>query len=444
MTFTPTAEPTDDEPDLPRATDDQAKAPASRGRFPALRSRNFRLLWFGQGVSGIGSMMQVWAINWQLYALTHHAWALGLIGLFRVIPIILFSLIGGTVADAWDRKKVMIVAQIVMATNAGVLTWLTLTHHITATEIYLLTVVSSAAVAFDNPSRQALIPSLVPKEDYNSSFALNSMMFRAATIAGPMAAGLLIYKGGLGYTYLINALSYGAVIAALLAMGPIRTAGVSSEPAEAKSGVNLSALREGLQFVMRTPILVSTLGLDFLATFFSSANALLPIFARNVLHSGARGYGVLAAAEAVGALAAGAFLSVSKPIVRQGMTVIWAVLVYGVATVVFGASRVFVISWIALAFAGVADSFSTILRQTIRQIRTPDRLRGRMISVNMIFFMGGPQLGELEAGLVASWVGAPWSVISGGIGCLITVACVAARAKTLREYRSEPTSVAST
>lgn len=414
----------------------------SRGRFPALRSRNFRLLWLGQGISAVGSMMQVWAINWQLYALTHHALALGLIGLFRVVPIVLFSLIGGTVADAWDRRKVMLVTQTTLASVAAALGLLTVTHHMTAAAIYGLTVVAAAAMSFDNPARQALIPQLVPREDFASAIALNSIVFRTATIAGPMTAGLMIARGGLGDTYWINAASFLAVIAALLAMRGVagapepESAEPSSTNEEKRARVSVAALTEGLRFVWRTPILVWTLSLDFLATFFSSANALLPIFARDILHAGARGYGLLAAAEAVGALGAGLLLSLGRPIVHQGRTVIWAVAAYGAATVVFGASHVFWLSWLALAAGGVADSVSTIMRQTIRQLVTPDRLRGRMTSVNMVFFMGGPQLGELEAGLAATWLGAPWSVITGGLGCLLAVALVAARAPMLRNYQA--------
>lgn len=423
-------------------TQPSALNPVSRGRFPALRSRNFRLLWLGQGISGIGSMMQVWAINWQLYALTHHALALGLIGLFRVVPIVLFSLIGGTVADAWDRRKVMLVTQTTLAGVAVALGTLTVTHQMTAAHIYFLTVISAAAMSFDNPARQALIPQLVPRSDFAGAIALNSIVFRTATIVGPMAAGLLIARGGLGETYWLNAASFLAVIAALIAMRlkpealTAETASLPRSEEEQQAQVSWGALTEGLLFVWRTPILVWTLSLDFLATFFSSANALLPIFAQDILHAGARGYGLLAAAEAAGALGMGLFLSLGRPIVKQGRTVLWAVVAYGLATVVFGASHNFYLSWLALAVGGMADAISTILRQTIRQLVTPDRLRGRMTSVNMIFFMGGPQLGELEAGLAATWLGAPWAVVTGGLGCLITVALVAARAPMLRNYQA--------
>ena len=207
-------------------------------------------------------------------------------------------------------------------------------------------------------------------------------------------------------------------------------------PAESAGAgaVSLDTLKEGLAFVAKTPILVSTMALDFFATFFSSANALLPIFAKDILHVGPTGYGLLAAAPAVGSLVAGVGVATLPPIVRQGRTLIAAVFVYGLATIGFGFSNVFWLSALFLSATGAADTVSTVLRQTIRQLVTPDRLRGRMVSVNMIFFMGGPQLGELEAGVVAGLAGAPFSVISGGVGCLIAAVLVARRAPGLRRY----------
>ena len=408
---------------------------AERSRFPALGWRNFRLLWIGQGVSGIGTFMQTWAINWHLYALTHTALSLGLIGLFRVVPIVLFSLIGGTVADAWDRRRVMLFTQSSLAAVAAALGILTYTHHITPFAIYGLTMLSAAATAFDNPARQSLIPRLVPREVLANAISLNSVMMRSSTILGPLLAGVLIARGSLTVTYFANALSFFAVIGALLAMRDRDTPSeVREAPAEERVQVSFQSLKEGFWFVQRNPILVWTIWLDFFATFFSSANSLLPIFARDILHVGVRGYGLLAAAQASGALVAGATLAVAQPFTRQGKIVLWSVMIYGVATVVFGASRWFVLSWLALALVGGSDAISTILRQTIRQLVTPDRLRGRMTAFNMIFFMGGPQLGELESGLAATWLGGPWAVVAGGIGCLLTVGWVAARAPILRRY----------
>jgi len=201
--------------------------------------------------------------------------------------------------------------------------------------------------------------------------------------------------------------------------------------------VSLAALMEGLRFVWRTPIIVQTMTLDFVATFFASANQLLPIYAKDILQVGAQGLGFLASAPAVGAVIAGLVMARLGTLKRQGLIVIVSVAVFGAATVAFGLSRAFWFSLVMLAVTGAADTISTILRQTIRQLATPNNLRGRMTSVNMIFFMGGPQLGELEAGTVAALFGAPLSVVTGGVGCLVAAAIALSRAKTLRGWRSE-------
>jgi MFS family permease len=190
--------------------------------------------------------------------------------------------------------------------------------------------------------------------------------------------------------------------------------------------------------VFRSPLIRSTMLLDFFATFFSSATALLPIFAQDILRVGAEGYGWLYAAPAVGAVAtSAAMVPLTDRIERRGPTLLWAVAGYGVATVVFGISRSFWLTFACLALTGATDTVSMIIRNIVRQLETPDRLRGRMTGVNMVFFMGGPQLGELEAGAVANWLGAPFSVISGGVGCLLATAWVAASTPALRHYRRD-------
>jgi len=401
-------------------------------RFSALRVPDFRNLWLGQIVSAAGSQMQFWALNWQIYEITRSPYALGLIGLVRVGPILLFSLLGGMMADARDRRRVLLVTQSALALVALVLAGLSGAFH-DHPPAWALTALGAAAISFDNPARQALIPSLVPQGELPNALALNSTGFQVATIAGPMLAGLVIGRFGPAWAYALNAVSFGAVIVALLFLRyrpPVEEAGAGT--------VSLDALKEGLAFVTKTPILVSSMALDFFATFFSSANALLPVFAKDILHVGPTGYGLLAAAPAVGSLAAGVGVSVLPPIVRQGRTLIAAVFVYGLATIGFGFSNVFWLSALFLAATGAADTVSTVLRQTIRQLITPDRLRGRMVSVNMIFFMGGPQLGELEAGVVAGLAGASFSVVSGGVGCLIAAALVAKYAPGLRHYRPAP------
>jgi MFS family permease len=200
--------------------------------------------------------------------------------------------------------------------------------------------------------------------------------------------------------------------------------------------LSFAAAREGLRFVFSNTLIRSTMLLDFFATFFSSATALLPIFAQDILHVGAKGYGWLYAAPSVGAIVASlAMLRLTDRIERRGRVLLWAVAGYGLATVVFGLSKSFALTFLCLALTGATDTVSMIFRNVIRQLVTPDHLRGRMTSVNMVFFMGGPQLGELEAGLVASAFGAPFSVVSGGLGCLAAVAWVAWRTPALRRYR---------
>jgi len=404
-----------------------------RGRAPALRSRNFRLLWAGQAISVAGGQMQSVALNWHLYELTGSPVALGAIGLVRVVPIVVFSLLGGAVADAHDRRRVLLLTQTVMASIAATLGLLTQLGRITPAHIYALTALSAATIAFNNPARQAFTPSLVPREHFANALSLAQITHQIANILGPMAAGALLAHSQLAACYWANAASFGGVILALLLIRPPQ---ITSPPAP-PSTISWSAVLEGLAFVRSNPILVWTILLDFLATFFSSASALLPIFAKDVLHAGPRGYGILSAAPAAGSLLAGAFLALTPTIRRQGVLILWAVTAYGAATVIFGASTIFWLSWLALAATGAADTVSTILRGTIRQLVTPEHLRGRMTAASMIFFMGGPQLGELEAGLVAAWIGAPWSVITGGVGCLLAVAWVAARAPQLRRYHGE-------
>jgi MFS family permease len=400
--------------------------------FTALRYRDFRLLWLGQIVSVTGSQMQLAAVNWHVWLLTKSAFALGMVGFFRGAPIILCSLIGGVFADAMDRKRLMIVMQCVMLASATCLTAVTMAGLSHVWPIYLLTAVASSASAFDTPARQSLMPTLVPARDFPNAVSLGVIVFYFAMIGGPSLAGFLLASHGPAIVYAINAVSYLAVIAALIAM---RASGrAAAREGEAASRVSFAALKEGLRFVRQTPIIVQTMTLDFAATFFASATALLPIFADKILNVGARGYGVLAAAPALGAVITGLVMARMGVFRRQGKLVIWSVAIFGLATIGFGVSRIFWLSLLMLAVAGAADTVSTVLRQTIRQLVTPDYLRGRMTSINMVFFMGGPQLGEVEAGAVAALIGAPLSVVTGGLGSVISAVIALVKAKSLRNY----------
>jgi MFS family permease len=375
--------------------------------------------------------MQFVAINWHVYLLTKSAFALGLVGLFRGVPIIVCSLAGGVVADAIDRKKLMIVTQTVMLTSAALLTANTLAGVESVWPIYILSAFASAAAAFDVPARQALMPTLVPSEDFPNAVSLGILVFNVATIGGPAIAGFLLAESGPGMIYGINALSFVAVIMALILM---RASGKPDLQKDRRSALSLTALKEGLRFVWHTPIIVQTMALDFFATFFASATLLLPIFAQERLNVGARGYGFLAAAPAIGSVVTALLMARIGSFRKQGRMVVWSVAIFGVATAAFGVSKVYWFSLLMLAVTGVADTVSTVLRQTIRQLVTPNHLRGRMTSINMMFFMGGPQLGELEAGSLAALVGAPMSVVIGGFGSLICACVAAVNSKSLMEF----------
>jgi MFS family permease len=426
----------------------------SRRPYRVLAHRDFRLLWLSQLVSLTGSQMQTVALHWHVYLLTGSALALGALGLTRVVPIVLFSLWGGVTADRRDRRLVMFATQATMLAGSLGLAALTFAGHESLGALYAANVLLAAATAFDNPARNALVPRLVPFAELPAALSLNLTMFHAAFIGGPALAGLLIAGVGLPHglaalagsgaspdtarlalIYALNALSFLGVLLALVLM---RTSG-RVEPGSGRHEPPLAALREGLRFVFRTPIIVWTMGLDFLATFFAGSLSLLPIFADKVLHAGPAGYGWLVSAPALGALAGSLYASVRHLPERQGRLLLGSIAAYGAATVVYGLSRSYWLTFLALALGGLADLVSTVIRQTLRQMLTPDALRGRMTSVNMIFFMGGPQLGELEAGLLASLfasaaVGVTVSVVSGGVATVLLAAGVAVLAPVVRAY----------
>jgi MFS family permease len=405
--------------------------------FAALQHRNFRLLWIGLLISFAGSLMQSAAILWHVSLLVpddRRALALGMVGLVRVVPIVLFSLLSGVAADVYNPRRQMLVTQKMMAILAAGLAVITWRGLDAVWPVYLLAAASSAAGAFDVPARQALTPNLVPREHLANALALNSIMFQVAAVIGPALGGIVIGQLGVEWCYALNALSFLAVIAALLQMKDLRDRRGEARKAE----FNLKSLTEGLQFVFRTPIIRSTLLLDFFATFFSSATALLPLYASDILGVGASGYGWLCAAPATGAIVTSAIMiRMIERIEERGKVLMVAIAAYGLATVAFGLSTTFWLSFFCLALTGAADTVSMVLRHLIRQLEAPDRLRGRMVGVSMIFFNGGPQLGELEAGLVAHWLGPVVSVVTGGVACVMTTGLIAAKTPALRRYRRE-------
>lgn len=403
-------------------------------KFPALGYRDFRLLWVGLLISNTGSQMQFAAINWHIFIITHSALALGLVGLSRFVPIAIFSLIGGAIADAHNRKKILLVTQISLTLLSAILAVTTLTNAVNPFIIYAVTALSAVAIAFDAPPRQAFIPSLVRKDHLANAISLNVIMYQTSMMIGPALAGIIISQYGIGSVYLINAISFVSVITALLLMK------TSGEIEGTPSRVSLRAVLDGLAFVKSKTIIWSTTLLDFFSTFFASATALLPIFAENILHVGPMGFGFLYAAPSIGAVLAGYVLAHMGTIKYQGKILLASVAMYGTATMIFGLSKVFWLSFFALFLIGIGDSISVVIRSTIRQLKTPDYIRGRMSSVNTIFSMGGPQLGAFEAGVLAAAVGAPISVVIGGVGALAVTAIIATKIPVLRNYSGEKTS----
>lgn len=383
--------------------------------------------------------MQLWALFWQIRTLTDQPIALGAVGLARIVPVIIFSLIGGAVADVLNRRRVLFITQIGMAVVAFVLGWLTLTGGIDLWHIYLLTALQAVFQAFDGPARQALVPNLVPADDLPNAFSMNSIAKQTGSIIGPALSGMIIAIGGLPYVYIINAISYLAVILALIMMGAVeQQITITSR----NGAISYTAIAEGVRFILHQPLILSTMVTDFFATFFASANTLMPIIAVDVLHVGAVAYGWLSAAQAIGAMVAALIISQMREIRRQGYVFLSAVVVFGSATILFGSSRIFLMAILALIIVGAADTVSTIIRNTIRQLVTPDYIRGRMTSVNQIFFRGGPQLGEVEAGVMAQFFGAPFAVISGGIGCILAAIWIARRWPQILKYNGDEPIVA--
>lgn len=414
---------------------------------PAFRYRPYRLLWLGLLLSIAGNSMQTAAVLWHINELSGQPIALGGVGLVRILPVLAFSLLAGVIADVVDRRRLMVITQILQASLAAVLAWCTLNNKDTIGLIYTIIATTSAVMTFDLPARQSLVPNLVPREVLTNAFSLNSIARHFGSVIGPAIGGLVLASYGVASAYLINALSFTAVIASLLLMGPVpqkrNLDGVQRKEAssnregdpENSSKPIWKAVKDGLYFVFHQPIILSSMLLDFFATFFSSAIFLLPIFATKILAVGATGYGLLISAPSIGAGLASLVLSFREKIQRQGQVLLSAISLFGFATIIFGLSRTFWLTFAALALTGVADSVSTIIRHTIRQLQTPDHLRGRMTSVNQMFFMGGPQLGELEAGVVAQVFGAPAAVISGGIACLLSLVWIDKRFPQLRRFQ---------
>jgi MFS family permease len=408
--------------------------------FASLGFRDFRLLWIGQIVSIAGSQMRIVAVDYHVYDLARReglidpALALGLIGLARVLALILVAPISGLIADRADRRMVLVYTSIVALITSAVLALATQIGNPSIWLIYAMVLFAAVAGAFEMPARQAIIPNLVPAEYVPNALSINIIAWQLATVVGPSLAGLLIAYGGVAPAYWIDAASFLAVVATALMMSKRPPASRAPQASGRPTGRAIfSEAAEGLRFVFKNRMIASTMVLDFFATFFGASRALMPLFADQVLKVGPIELGWMYSAPAFGAVIAASVLSLIT-FRRQGPILLVAVGLFGVCVALFAVSPWLPLTLLALAGTGAADTISMVIRGTIRQLMTPDELRGRMVAVNMVFFAGGPQLGEFQVGVLASLIGGPAAVLIGGVLCVIFVVATAARVPELRQY----------
>lgn len=398
--------------------------------FTSLRFPDFRLYYSGTVLSEIGSQMQLVAINWQIYEMTGSAWSLGLIGLAGFLGVIIFALPAGLLADKHDRKKILMISQMIPCIFAFILAAATLWGWATPWLIYSMVFLTFAARTFQGPARQAIIPQLVPSDFLVNAFSLQTISRQLSLIIGPAIAGFMIQYWDVGSIYFLNGFSFIAYIATL---APIK---IKMHQMVGEVSFSFKSMWEGIHFVWKSPILFYTMLLDFIANFFSSATTLLPIFAKDIFGVGPQGLGILYAAPAFGSIIAGLTMASLGNIRHQGKIILGAVTLYGLATAFFGLTNSFYLAIICLSLVGVGDMVSTVLRNTLRNMLTPDHIRGRMLAVNTLFIQGGPMIGETEAGLVAQFFGAPFSVFTGGVATVVATLFIWWKVPQLRNYHN--------
>lgn len=402
----------------------------SLGPWAVMRNRNYALLFWGQLISSTGTQMQVVAVAWQVLLLTHSPIALGLIGLVQAIPRLIFSLVGGVFADTFDRRKMLIIIEVTLAITSTILALCTIFHVINLFIIYGVVLVSASVSAFEFPTRQAIIPGLVKREEMANALSLNSVMMQFTFIVGPTAGGFAIAWLGVANTYWFDVVSYFVVIGSLLVMVVPRI------PIEKRTQVGRVAFTDSMRFLRAHPVILAVLSLDFFATFFGSPRALLPIYAQEILHIGPQGLGILQAATPIGAVVLAPFTGLIGRISRQGLGVALAVIVWGLSIIAFGLFPSPL--WLGVFFlagAGAADMVSMVLRGLVVQLSTPDELRGRMSGVNAMFVIGGPMLGQFESGLVAGIFSPMLSVVSGGAACIVATLLILALVPSLARVK---------
>jgi len=422
------------------------RPPGKHDPYAAFRFPAFRFYTAGNLVSVIGRLMLMVAVEWEIYARTHSATALGLVGLMIALPVVLLSLPAGHIADRFPRKRIVLVTQALSAIFSVALAYVSWQHlaiphwavlqngnhllyriaeiferhtyfhfdDLSLPLIYLILLLTATARTFGWAARSSYFPQLVSRDAFANAVTWNSSVFQIGSVVGPAIAGVLIVRAGFPFIYLLDAL--GAMWFFLLVL-PIRSSdrGSSSERNAWRS------LKEGIRFMLSKKVILATITLDMFAVLLGGATALLPIFADQILHCGPIGLGWMRAAPGIGAFVMALVIAYLPPMKHAGKTLLWCVTGFGLATIIFGLSRYLWLSLAMLCLTGVFDSVSVVVRHTLLQLLTPDTMRGRISAVNNIFIGTSNELGALESGLTAALFGPVISVVAGGLGTILVV-----------------------
>ena len=401
---------------------------AARDPYAALRYTDYRYFLAGRLAASMGSLMIDVAIGWELYERTNRALALGFVGLVQVVPIILLALPAGHIADRFDRKRIAMASLLLLISGSLALAAISFTVG-PIPLIYVTLFVIGVALSFHRPAVAALLPQLVPAEKFANAVTWNSVGWQLASVVGPALGGLIIaWRHHAGIVYVIDA---GLMMVFVICLTQIR----GQQVARAKKAVTLKSLLGGVRFVWHTKVILAAITLDLFAVLFGGATTLLPVFAKDILHVGAEGFGWLRAAPSIGAVLVAVLLLGRPPMRQAGKSLLFAVAGFGLATIVFGLSRSFPLSLAMLVLAGGLDMISVVVRQTLVQLRTPDEMRGRVSAVNSVFIDTSNEMGGFESGASAALFGPVLSVVGGGIVTVLVVSAVAVAWPELRSMK---------
>lgn len=387
--------------------------------YAAFRSRNYRFYISGKLLSNLGGQMRNVAVGWQLYEQTGSAMALGMVGLIQALPIIIFALPAGHIADRFNRKQVVFVTQTISALCSFGLAWLSLTYG-SIPWIYTCLLLGGIARSFNYSSSSALLPQIVSPTVFGNAVTWNSNAFQIASVLGPaLGGGIMALQKSATIVYVLDAL--GSLLCGffILRISGRQTLG-KEEP------MTLKSLTAGINFIWNSKVILAALTLDLFAVLLGGAETLLPIYAKDILQVGPAGLGWLRAAPFIGAFSMSLIIAHAPPFKKAGKSLLYAVVGFGIAVIIFGISQWFWLSMFMLFLMGVFDSVSVVVRHTLVQVLTPDHMRGRVSAVNGVFIGSSNELGGFESGLVAAWLGPVISVVSGGIGTILVVLGVVA------------------